>query len=65
MSRIESKSPARAALLDMATAVGPEEAEFIEALRRLVARTPAQDLWDKYRSAGPDQTGRILARYAD
>lgn len=63
--------PARAAVLDLAAArnaadrVGPEEAEFIAALRRVLARTPAEDLWDKWRNSRPDRRARIFARFAD
>ena len=45
--------------------LGPEEAEFLEALRRIVARTPAEALWEKYRGSRPDSRARIFARYAD
>lgn len=73
MSRIEHfssrRTPVRAALLDladrMASEPSPEEAEFIEALRRIVARTPAEELWDKWRNSRSDARGRAIARYAD
>jgi hypothetical protein len=77
MSRVVAipprRTPSRPAVLDLvartdATAeqpLGPEEAEFLEALRRLVARTPAQELWDKYRGSSADGPARIFARYAD
>jgi hypothetical protein len=67
MSRIvdvqSRRTPVRAAVLD--APVGPEEAEFLEALRRMVARTRAEELWDKYRGSRHDGRGRLLARYAD
>jgi len=76
MSRIVAipprRTPARPAVLDLVARtgaaeqpLGPEEAEFLEALRRLVARTPAQELWDKYRGSTEDGPARIFARYAD
>lgn len=75
MSSIESADCVsfRVAVLDLvarrplasASVVGPEEAEFLEALRRLVARPPAEDLWDKYHGPIPDAPARIFARYVD
>ena len=63
------RTPVRTAVLDLVArtgGLGPEEAEFLEALRRIVARTPAEELWDKYRGARPDdRAARIFARYAD
>ena len=64
------RTPVRTAVLDFvarntATGLGPEEAEFLEALRRIVARTPAEDLWDKWRNSRPDRNAHIFARYAD
>ena len=54
MSRIVEfparRTPVRAAVLDLVArtgGLGPEEAEFLEALRRIVARTPAEELWEK------------------
>jgi hypothetical protein len=46
-------------------ALGPEEQEFLDALRRIVSRSPAEDLWDKYRGDRGDRRSRIFARYAD
>ena len=43
----------------------PEEREFLEALRRIVERSPAEVLWDKYRGSQPDSRARIFARFAD
>jgi len=76
MSRIVEistrRTPARAAVLDLvarteapAGGLGPEEAEFLAALRRILARTPAEELWDKWRNSSPDGCARIFARYAD
>jgi hypothetical protein len=66
MSRIVEFPARRAEVLDLVGgALGPEEAEFLEALRRIVARSPAEVLWDKYRSSRADQRTRIFARYAD
>ena len=53
-------------MLDLvASPLGPEEAEFLEALRRIVTRSPAEALWEKYRGSRPDSRARIFARYAD
>ena len=67
MSRIVEFPARRAAVLDLVARapLGAEEAEFLEALRRIVARTPAEALWDKYRSSRADGRARIFARYAD
>lgn len=73
MSRIVEfparRTPVRTAVLDLVArndGLGPEEAEFLEALRRIVARTPAEALWEKWRGSVPGgRTDRILARYAD
>ena len=73
MSRIVEfparRTPVRTAVLDLVArtgGLGPEEAEFLEALRRIVARTPAEDLWEKWRGDRPDdRAARIFARYAD
>ena len=66
------REPIRTAVLELLGrnaeapgALGPEEAEFLEALRRIVARSPAETLWEKYHGSRPDSRARILARYAD
>lgn len=41
-----------------------EEAEFIEALRRIVGQNRSQELFDRYHRTG-DRGARIFARYAD
>lgn len=61
--------PVREAVLDLLARAAPrpaalgapsaEEQEFLDTLRRIVARTAAQELWDKYHSPRPD--GRSLA----
>jgi len=66
---------ARAAVLDLIAQagprpapddpLGPEEQEFLAALRRIVARSRTEDLWDKYHSDHTDRRSRIFARYAD
>jgi hypothetical protein len=72
MSRIVEfparRTPVRTAVLDLVarSGLGPEEAEFLEALRGIVARTPAEHLWEKWRGDRPDdRAARIFARYAD
>jgi hypothetical protein len=69
MSRIVDfparRTSVRAAVLDLAPPLGPEEAEFLAALRRIVTRSPAERLWEKYHGSRADGRGRILARYAD
>ena len=72
MSRIADfparRTAVRAAVLDLVgqnaeasgEAIGPEEAEFLAALRRIVSRTPAQDLWDKYHGSRSDGASRIF-----
>lgn len=60
------RTQVRAAVLDLvASPLGPEEAEFLEALRRIVTRSPAEALWEKYRGSRADSRARIFARYAD
>jgi hypothetical protein len=69
------RTPLRAAVLDFVAASGPrptadegmgaEEQEFIEALRRIVYQSRADELWDLYRNARPDARGRIYGRFAD
>ena len=65
--------PVRAAVLDllalaapMPAALGapdPEAREFLETLRRIVVRSAAEELWDKYHAPCDDGTARALARY--
>ena len=63
---------ARAAVLDLIAqagspegAPGPEEQEFLAALRRIVSRSRTEELWDKYHGDRTDRRSRIFARYAD
>ncbi len=81
MSRIETfpepsrRIPVRAAVLDLLARAAPrpaalgepseEEREFLETLRRIVARSAAEELWDKYHAPQPDVRARIYARYRD
>jgi hypothetical protein len=70
-----NRTPLRAALLDFIAAAGPrptaeagmgaEEQEFIEALRRIVAQTGADELRDRLLGRRPDPRARIYGRYAD
>ena len=61
--------PIRAAVLDLLAlpaapgASGSEEREFLETLRRIVARPAAEQLWDKYHASVEDGAGRALSRY--
>ena len=57
----------RAAVLDFVaqTSIGPDEHEFLEALRRIVAAAPADELWDKYGGQRIDRRARVFGRYAD
>jgi hypothetical protein len=67
----------RAAVLDLLAQAAPrpaalgtpsaEEQEFLDTLRRIVARSAAEDLWCRYHSARPDSRGPALAftRYDD
>jgi hypothetical protein len=57
----------REAVLDFVAqaGIGPEEQEFLEALRRIVARAPADELWDKYGGRRIDRRARVFGRYAD
>jgi hypothetical protein len=69
------QKPLRAAVLDFIAAAGPrpraeagmgaEEQEFIDALRRIVAQTGADELLDALRGRCGDPCGRIYGRYAD
>ena len=72
MSPRQPHVPVRAAVLDLLAsanpergAFGPEEREFLAALRRIVERSPAEKLWEKYRGSQPDNRARIFARFAD
>ena len=65
MSRIVPFPAERTPVAATEPALGPEEAEFLAALRRIVARTPAERLWEKYRGGYSDARLRILARYAE
>lgn len=70
-----TRKPLRAAVLDFIAAAGPrptaesgmgaEEEEFIAALRRVVARTGADELLDRLRGRSTDPQARIYGRYAD
>jgi hypothetical protein len=66
--------PVRTAVLDLVAGAavrpqpgppGAEELEFLAALRRIVERSPAEELWDKYRGSRSDGRSRIFARFAD
>lgn len=67
--------PIRAEILDLMAraggpervARGPEEAEFVAALREIInrGRTPADALRDKYSADRGDARGRIFDRYRD
>jgi hypothetical protein len=64
--------PVSTAVLDLvgarsgpAAQLGEEEREFLAALRRIVERSPAEELWDKYRGSTPAHRARIFARFAD
>jgi hypothetical protein len=75
MSRIISfpdrarRVSARAAMLDLMAlaepAPGPEEQDFIEALRRIVAPDRVEALWDRYPGGRRDRHAGLFARYAD
>ena len=70
---LSRRIPIRAAVLDLLAiaaplpaALGtadPAEREFLETLRRIVARSAAEELWDKYHAPAEDGPGRALARY--
>jgi gamma-glutamylcysteine synthetase len=67
--------PIRAAVLDLLARAAPkpaalgapsaEEQEFLDTLRRIVARSNAEELWDRYHGGRSDPMGRIFARYQD
>jgi hypothetical protein len=73
MSRTDPpRTLVRTAVLDLvgsaapgSGALGAEEREFLAALRRIVERSPAEELLDKYRGSQPDSRARIFARFAD
>jgi len=81
MSRIEMlpqparRTPVRAAVLDLLALAAPrpaalgsrseEETEFLETLRRIVARSAGEELWDKYHAPANDTRARVFARYRD
>ena len=70
-----SRLPIRAAVLDLLAVAAPrpaalggpseEEAEFLETLRRIVARSAAEELLDKYRAPATDTRAKVFARYRD
>lgn len=72
---LQNRTPLRAAVLDFLAAAGPrptaeagmgeEEREFIDALRRIVAQTGADDLLKRIRGRRTDPHARIYGRYAD
>lgn len=71
----QKRRPLRAAVLDFIASAGPrpdaregmddEEREFLDALRRIVADTGADDLRDRFRGRRGDRSGRIYGRYSD
>jgi hypothetical protein len=80
MSRIATLEPSprlpiRAAVLELLAQAAPrpaalgapsaEEQEFLETLRRIVNRSNAEDLWQKYHGSRPDARSAIFARYDD
>ncbi len=76
MSRVVSfpsdRTPVRAAVMELvgqrraaARELGADEAEFLAALRRIVAQAPALDLWEHYHGADADAASRVFARFAD
>jgi hypothetical protein len=71
MSRIipfPASASRRAAILDLVGSAGArpssEEAEFIAALRRIVAGTPLEEMQDRYHLSSRNRT-RVFARYTD
>lgn len=70
-----NRVPIRAAVLDLLAVAAPrpaalggpseEEAEFLETLRRIVARSAAEELFDKYRAPATDTRAKVFARYRD
>lgn len=81
MSKFESfpevsrRIPVRTAVLDLLAQAAPrpaalggpseEEAEFLETLRRIVARSATENLIDKYRAPVTDTRAKVFARYRD
>ena len=67
--------PIRAAVLDLLALAAPmpaalgapdaEEQAFLEALRRIVVRSQAEDLWDRYHAPSTDGVAVALSRYRD
>jgi hypothetical protein len=80
MSRIATLEPSRhvpirAAVLELLAQAAPrpaalgapslEEQEFLETLRRIVRRSNAEELWEKYHGSRPDARSQVFARYED
>jgi hypothetical protein len=75
IDEVPRRIPIRAAVLDLLARAAPrpaalgapseEEQEFLDTLRRIVARSAAEELWDKYHASRPDGLARVLARYGD
>lgn len=73
--RPDHRTPVRVAVLDLLALAAPrpaalggrseEEAEFLETLRRIVARTATEELWDRYHAPANDTRARTFARYRD
>jgi hypothetical protein len=64
----ESPTSMRLAVLELAARdAAASEAEFLAALRRVVAggRDRAAELWEAYRGGRPDPWAPIFARHAD
>ena len=67
--------PIRAAVLELLAQAAPrpaalgapslEEQEFLETLRRIVRRSNAEELWEKYHGSRPDARSAIFARCDD
>jgi hypothetical protein len=67
--------PIRAAVLDLLAQAAPkpaalggpseEEQEFLDTLRRIVARSSAEELWDKYKGTRSDPLSWVFARFQD
>lgn len=81
MARIEffpeasRRLPVRAAVLDLLALAAPgpealgtrseEETEFLETLRRIVARSAAEDTWNHYHAPVPDTRAAVFGHYRD
>ena len=80
MSRIATLEPSadvpiRVAVLELLAQAAPrpaalgapsaDEHEFLETLRRIVRRSNAEELWQKYHGSRPDARSAIFARYDD